>query len=86
MVEANSHSASREVPNLLWELKVHYCVHKSHPVLSKRSRKVTYDVLSIVSCYSATLGPRGRGGDASFKDVTGPLAQTLHIYFGHLSS
>jgi len=36
--EANSHSASQEIPHLLWNLKVHCYVHKglqltpSHPV------------------------------------------------------
>jgi hypothetical protein len=31
-LEAISHSASQVIPNLLWNLNVHYCVHKSQPV------------------------------------------------------
>jgi len=31
--EANSHLASQEIPCLLWNPNVHYCVHKSLPLI-----------------------------------------------------
>jgi hypothetical protein len=31
--EANSHSASQEIPRLLWILKVHYLIHKTIPLV-----------------------------------------------------
>jgi hypothetical protein len=32
--EANSHSASQEIPCLLWNLKAHYHIHKNLPVVT----------------------------------------------------
>jgi hypothetical protein len=31
--EANSHSASQEIPHLLWNSKTHYYVHNSPPLI-----------------------------------------------------
>jgi len=31
---ANSHSGSQEIPSLLWNLRVHYCVNKSLALVS----------------------------------------------------
>jgi hypothetical protein len=31
--EANNHSASQETPRLLWNLKIHCCVHNSPPLV-----------------------------------------------------
>jgi hypothetical protein len=31
--EANSNLTSQEIPNLLWNPKVHYCIQKSPPLV-----------------------------------------------------
>jgi hypothetical protein len=36
--EANSHSASQEIPLLLWSPKIHYRVHNSQPLVSIMSQ------------------------------------------------
>jgi len=55
--EANSHSASQEIPRILWNLKVHYRVHKSPslvPVLRQMSRFHTLP-LYFSNIYSNTI-------------------------------
>jgi len=32
-ITANGHSASHEIPCLLWNLKIHFCVHNSLPLV-----------------------------------------------------
>jgi hypothetical protein len=36
--EANSFSASQEIPRILWNTEVHYCIHKSPPPVLMRMK------------------------------------------------
>jgi hypothetical protein len=47
--EANSHSPSQEIPHILWNLKVHYCVHKVLPLLPILSQ--THPVHTFPHCF-----------------------------------
>jgi hypothetical protein len=40
-LEANSNSASQEIPSLLWNPKVHYHVHKISPLVEVKSKQYT---------------------------------------------
>jgi len=48
--EANSHSANQEIPHILWNLKVNYCVHKSLTLVSILSQINT--VHNFPPCFS----------------------------------
>jgi hypothetical protein len=48
--KANSHSASQEIPQLLWNQNIHYRVHKSLPLVSILNQ--TYPVHTLPRCFS----------------------------------
>jgi len=61
--EANSRSASQEIPRLLWNPKVHYHVHSSPPLVRILSQ--TRTVHTVTSRFSK-IPPPTRLGENSF--------------------
>jgi hypothetical protein len=47
--EANSFSASQEIPQILWNLKVHYRIHNSQPNVLALSQKNPFHVTHVSS-------------------------------------
>jgi hypothetical protein len=47
--EANSHSASQEIPCLLQDLKIHYQVHKSPPLVPTENQMNSVQTFSPFS-------------------------------------
>jgi hypothetical protein len=69
--EANSHSASQEIPHLLWNPTVHYRVHKSpplDPILSQAHQAHTFPSYFPKMCSNIILP----SGSYSEPDASSP--------------
>jgi hypothetical protein len=51
--EAASHSVTLEFPKMLWNPNVHYCVHKSHQILSSKPNEWKF-----LRCFTILKGGR----------------------------
>jgi hypothetical protein len=86
--EANSYPASQEILRLLWNLKVHYCVHKSLPlvpILGQRNPvhtfppyfpKIHFNIIFLSTFRSSTWSLPFRFSDQNFIRISCPICAT----------